>query len=132
MSFIKPNILLRFSAYSFLCLFRTCSTPFSKDTYTESYSCFITVIGILTKLCLSFYLELLLKMLCLYLSGKTCLHLTFQPYLSSETYSRKYKNLPNIVIHACTNNTEKCNCWKCLARKFGFVYFRFNPLRRNS
>jgi len=23
-------------------------------------------------------------------------------------------------------------CWKCVARKCGFVYLRFNPLRRNS
>jgi len=31
------------------------------------------------------------------------------PYLSSETYSRKYKKLPNLfkVIHACKNMTEK-------------------------
>jgi len=26
---------------------------------------------------------------------------------SSETYSRKYVKLPNVVIHACTNMTEK-------------------------
>jgi len=73
-----------------------------------------------------------LKMLCLYLLGQYCLHLTFKLYLSSETYCRKYKKLPNIVIHACKNNTEKCICWKCLARKFGFVYLRFDPLRRKS
>jgi len=42
-----------------------------------------------------------LKMLDLYLLGQNCLHLTFKPYLSSETYSRKYKKLPNIVVHAC-------------------------------
>ena len=40
-------------------------------------------------------------MLCLYLLGQNCLHLTFKPYLSSETYSRKYEKLPNIVVHAC-------------------------------
>ena len=63
-----------------------------------------------------------LKMLCPYLLGQNCLHLTFKPYLSSETYSRKNEKLPNIVIHACKDMTEK-NCWKCLARKLGFVYF---------
>jgi len=41
-----------------------------------------------------------LKMLCLYLLGHNCLHLTFEPYLSSKTYSRKYEKLTNIVIHA--------------------------------
>jgi len=42
-----------------------------------------------------------LKMLDLYLLGQNCLHLTFKPYLSSETYSRNYEKLPNIVVHAC-------------------------------
>jgi len=37
-------------------------------------------------------------MLGLYLIGQNCLHLTFEQYLSSETYSRKYEKLPNIVI----------------------------------
>jgi len=46
-------------------------------------------------------------MLCLYLLGQYCLHLTFKPYLSSETYFRKYDKLPNIVIRARKNNTEK-------------------------
>ena len=46
-------------------------------------------------------------MLSLYLLGQNCLHLTFKPYLSSETYSRKYEKPPNIVIHACKNMTEK-------------------------
>ena len=46
-------------------------------------------------------------MLGLYLLGQNCLHLTFEQYLSSETYSRKYEKLPNIVILACQNITEK-------------------------
>ena len=72
-------------------------------------------------------------MLCLYILGHNCLNITFWPYLSSETYSRKYEKLPNIVRHACKNMREKkWICWKCLARKFGFVYLRFDPLRRNS
>jgi len=73
-----------------------------------------------------------LKMLCLYLLGQNCLHLTFKPYLSSETYSRQYEKLPSIVVYACTLLHKKCICWKCLARKFGFVCLRFDPLRRNS
>jgi len=43
----------------------------------------------------------MLKMLDRYLLGQNCLHLTFKPYLSSETYTRKYEKLPNIVVHAC-------------------------------
>ena len=42
-----------------------------------------------------------LKMLSLYLLGQNCLHLTFLPNVSIETYIRKYDKLPNIVIHAC-------------------------------
>ena len=55
--------------------------------------------------------------------GHNCLHLIFKPYLSNETYSRKYEKLPNIVIHACKNITEKRPCWKCVACKFGFFTF---------
>jgi len=63
-----------------------------------------------------------LKMLGLYLLGQNCLHLTVLPYLSSETGSRKYAKLPNIVIHACKNSTEKMylmkmsgpQIWLCL------------------
>ena len=49
-------------------------------------------------------------MLDLYLLGQNCLHLTLKPYLSSETYSCKHEKLPNIVVHACKNITEKCIC----------------------
>ena len=59
-------------------------------------------------------------MLGLYRLGQNCLHLTFKPYLSSETYSRKYEKLPNIVVHARKILQKKCICWKCLARKFTF------------
>ena len=48
-----------------------------------------------------------LKMLGLYHFGQNCLHLTFEQYLSSETYFRKYEKLPNKVILACKNITEK-------------------------
>ena len=48
-----------------------------------------------------FIVDLPLKMLDMYLLDQNCLHLTSKPYLSSETYSRKYKKLPNIVVHAC-------------------------------
>jgi len=52
-------------------------------------------------------LDQCLKMLGLYLLGQNCLPHTFEQYLSSETYSHKYEKLPNIVILACTNITEK-------------------------
>jgi len=42
-------------------------------------------------------------------------NLTFLPYLISETYSRKYENVLNIVINACTDIIEKNICWKYLA-----------------
>jgi len=72
-------------------------------------------------------------MLCLYILGQDCLHLTFEPYLSNETYSRKYEKLPNIVIRACKKYNRKNEfVKKCLARKFSFVYLRFDSLRRNS
>jgi len=32
--------------------------------------------------------------------------LHFNQYLSGETYSRKYEELPNIAVHACKNITE--------------------------
>jgi len=69
---------------------------------------------------------LLLKMLGLYLLGQNCLHLTFEQYLSSETYFCKYEKLPNIVILACKNITEKMHLlkmsgphiWLCLLFTF--------------
>ena len=64
-------------------------------------------------------------MLCLYLLGHNCLYLTFYPYLSSETHFRKYKKLPNIVIHACKNITEKIqfveNVWPANSPLFIYV-----------
>ena len=56
--------------------------------------------------------SLTLKMLGLYLLGQKCLHHTFKPYLSSETYPLKYEKRPNIVIRACTNISEKVNTVK--------------------
>jgi len=69
-----------------------------------------------------------LKMLCLYLLGQNCLHLTFNPYWSSETYSRKYEKLPNIVIHACKNRTEKMNLLKMCGSQNRLCLFTFRPI----
>ena len=64
-------------------------------------------------------------MLGLYLLGQNCLHLTFRQYLSSETYCRKYEKLPNIVILACKNITEKNafveNVWPANVALFIYV-----------
>jgi len=63
-------------------------------------------------------------MLGLYLLGQNCLHLTFEQYLSSETYSRKYKKLPNIVILACKNITKNAfveNVWSANLALFIYV-----------
>jgi len=67
-------------------------------------------------------------MLQLYLLGQNCLHLTFKSYLSSETYSRKYKKLPNIVIHACKNITEKMNLLKMSGPQIWLCLFTFRPI----
>ena len=64
-------------------------------------------------------------MLCLYRLGQNRLHHNFLPYLSSETYSRKYEKLPNIVNHACTNITETNefieNVWPANSTLFFYV-----------
>jgi len=65
-----------------------------------------------------------LKRLGLYLLGQNCLHLTFEQYLSSETYSRKYETLPNIVILACKNITKNAfveNVWPANLALFIYV-----------
>ena len=44
--------------------------------------------------------------------------------LSSETYSRKYEKLPNIVIHACKNMTKNEfveNAWPANSALFIYV-----------
>jgi len=63
-------------------------------------------------------------MLGLYLLGQNCLHLTFEQYLSSETYSRKYDKLPNIVILACKKYRKNAfveNVWPANLALFIYV-----------
>ena len=81
-------------------------------------------------LCLLFRLITLsqLKMLGLYLLGQNCLHLTFEQYLSSETYSSKYEKLPNIVIIACKNMTEKMHLLKMSGLQIWLCLFTFRPI----
>jgi len=67
-------------------------------------------------------------MLGLYLLGQNCLHLTFEQYLSSETYSRKYEKLPNIVILACKNITEKMHLLKMSDPQIWLCLFTFRPI----
>jgi len=69
-----------------------------------------------------------LKMLGLYLLGQNCLHLTFEQYLGSETYFRKYEILPNIVILACKNITEKMHLLKMSGRQIRLCLFTFRPI----
>ena len=64
----------------------------------------------------------------LYLLGQNCLHLTFSSSLSSETYCRKYEKLPNIVIHACKNITEKNNLLKMSGPQIWLCLFTFRPI----
>jgi len=67
-------------------------------------------------------------MLCLYLLGQKCLHLTFKPYLSSETYSRKYEKVPNIVFHAHKYITEKHKFVKNVWPASRLCLFTFRPI----
>jgi len=67
-------------------------------------------------------------MLGLYLLGQKCLHLTFEQYLSSKTYSRKYEILPNIVILACKNITEKMHLLKMSGPQILLCLFTFRPI----
>ena len=68
-----------------------------------------------------------LKMLGLYLLGQNCLHLIFEQYLSSETYSRKYETLPNIVILACKKITEKMHLLKMSGPQIWLCLCTFRP-----
>ena len=67
-------------------------------------------------------------MLGLYLVGQNCLHLTFEQYLSSETYSSKYDKLPNIVILACKNIKEKMHLLKMSGPQIWLCLFTFRPI----
>jgi len=67
-------------------------------------------------------------MLGLYLLGQNCLHHTFEQYLSSETYSRKYEKLQNIVIPACKNITEKMHLLKMPGPQIWLCLFTFRPI----
>jgi len=67
-------------------------------------------------------------MLGLYLVRQNCLHLTFEQYLSSETYSSKYEKLPNIVILACKIITEKMHLLKKSGPQIWLCLFTFRPI----
>jgi len=67
-------------------------------------------------------------MLGLYLVSQNCLHLTFEQHLSSETYSSKYEKLPNIVILACKNITEKMHLLKMSGPQIWLCLFTFRPI----
>jgi len=71
---------------------------------------------------------IILKMLGLYLLGQNCLHLTFEHYLSRETYSRKYEKLPNIVNLACKNIKEKMHLFKMSGPQIWLCLFTFRPI----
>ena len=67
-------------------------------------------------------------MLGLYLVGQKCLHLTFEQYLSSETYSSKYEKLPNIVFLALINIAEKMQLLKMSGPQIWLCLFTFRPI----
>jgi len=67
-------------------------------------------------------------MLFLYLLGQRCLHLTSSPYFGSKTFYRKYVKLPNIVIHAYKNITEKVYLLKMCGPQIRLCLFTFRPI----
>jgi len=67
-------------------------------------------------------------MLGLYLLGQNYLHLTYEQYFSSETYSSKYEKLPNIVILACKNITEKMHFLKTPGPQIWLCLLTFRPI----
>jgi len=67
-------------------------------------------------------------MLDLYLLGQNCLHLTFKPNLSSETYSRKYEKLPNTVVHACKILQKKMYLLEMSGTQIWLCLFTFRPI----
>ena len=67
-------------------------------------------------------------MLGLYLLVQNCLHLTFKPYLSSETYSRKYEKLPNIVVHARKILQKKMYLLKMSGPQIWLCLFTSRPI----
>jgi len=71
-------------------------------------------------------------MLCLYLVRSELFTSYILTWLRNEIYFRKYEKLLSTVIHTWKNYRKKWICWKCVARKFGYVYLRFDPLRRHS
>jgi len=48
--------------------------------------------------------------------------------ICSETYYRKYDKLPNIVIHACINITDKMNLLKMCGPQIRLCLFTFRPI----
>jgi len=106
-SSIKPRLLFPYSGLV------SWGLPFLQFDYMLSlFQCILCAFSIL-------------KMLDLYLLGQNCLHLTFKPYLSSETYSRKCGKLPNIVVHACKilqkKNVFVENVWPANSALFVYV-----------
>jgi len=65
-------------------------------------------------------------MLGLYLLGQNCLHLTYEQYLSSKTYSRKYEKLPNIL--ACKILQKKMHLLKMSGPQIWLCLFTFRPI----
>jgi len=70
----------------------------------------------------------ILKMLDLSLLGLNCLHLTFKPNLSSETYSRKYEKLPSIAVHARKILQKKMFLLKMSGPQIWLCLFTFRPI----
>ena len=67
-------------------------------------------------------------MLSLYILGQNRLHLTFEQYLSSETYPRKYEKLPNMVVHACKILQKNMYLLKMSGPQIWLCLFTFRPI----
>ena len=105
---------------------RVSASPWGWGTSGGSPSCAIGTAEVSAHSFLSILVYL--KTLCLYLLGQNCLHHTFNPYLSSKTYFRKYEKLLNKVIHACKNITEKMILLKMCGLQIRLCLFTFRPI----
>jgi len=70
-----------------------------------------------------------IKMLYLYLLGQNCLHLTFSPHLNSETYSRKYEKMPNVLFMHVKILQKRINLLKMCGPQIWLCLFTFRPIK---
>jgi len=82
-----------------------------------------------SKMLTSIYINLTLKMLCLYLLVRIVHILYFNHILAVKpSYSHKYEKLPNVVTHTCSNIIEKINLLKMWGPQIWLCLFTFRAI----